>query len=52
MTIQIRTLKTYIMLYKLTKQVNYLRQARKLADELKSEQAGELTLFILSPKKD
>jgi hypothetical protein len=47
MTIQIRTIKTYILLYKLTKQVNYLIQARKLASELKDKQASDLTVFIL-----
>jgi hypothetical protein len=49
MNIQIRTLKTYIMLYKLTKQVNYLRQARKLANELVLKGSSELTVFILKP---
>jgi len=49
MNIQIRTIKTYVLLYKLTKQVNYLRQARKLASELKDKQISELTLFILKP---
>lgn len=49
MTIQIRTIKTYVLLYKLTKQVNYLRQARKLANELALKGSSDFTLFILKP---
>lgn len=52
--VQLSYIKSLLMLYKASKQLTYLKQARKLADELKTEQneAGELTLFILSPKKE
>jgi hypothetical protein len=49
MKLEIKTIRSYVLLYKLTKQVNYLRQARKLANELALKGSSELTVFILKP---
>ena len=49
MKLEIKTIRSYVLLYKLTKQINYLKQARKLVNELKDKQASELTVFILKP---
>jgi len=48
---QLNYIRTLLTMYKLTKQVNYLGQARKLVNELRDKQASDLTVFILKPRE-